>query len=60
MQLGHLRHTNRKRNLLSTVYSTSFTAIETNCPTVSEPEAESRRQAAKSAFVSERLHINLS
>jgi hypothetical protein len=60
MQLGHLRHTNRKHNLLSNEYSTAFTAVETNCPTVSEPEAENRRQAVKSALVSERLHLNLS
>jgi hypothetical protein len=60
MQLGYLRRTNRKHNLLFNVYNTAFTAVETYCQTVSEPKAENRKQAAKAVAVSERLHLNLS
>jgi hypothetical protein len=60
MQLGHLRHTNRKHNLLSNVYSTTLAAVETYRPVRSEPVAESRRQEVKATAVSARLHLNLS
>jgi hypothetical protein len=58
MQIGYLRHTNRKRNLLSAVYDGRSSLPDMGDTTPSRAAVENCMQEVKVTAVSARLHLN--
>jgi hypothetical protein len=60
MQIGYLRHTDRKRNLLSAVYDGCSSLPDMGNTTPSRAAVEDCKEQVKVTAVSARLHLNIS
>jgi hypothetical protein len=60
MQIGYLRHTNRKHNLLSAVYDANSSLPSMGSTTPSRVAVANCKEEVKVTAVSARLHLNIS